>query len=129
LKQGRNSLPPKQYEAIMQVITRPWGQMHTRVDGPIDGPTVVFSNSLGTDYRLWDDVLPLLPAGIRILRYDKPGHGLSDMASDYSIDDLADDAAALIETYTSTPVLFIGLSVGGLIAQAVAARRPPPAAD
>ncbi|MGO4906743.1 3-oxoadipate enol-lactonase [Pseudorhodobacter sp. W20_MBD10_FR17] len=108
----------------MQVLTRPWGQMHTRIDGPKDAPTVVFSNSLGTDYRLWDDVLPLLPAGIRTLRYDKPGHGLSDMAGDYSIDDLADDAAALIQAHSNTPVLFIGLSVGGLIAQAVAARHP-----
>lgn len=108
----------------MQVLTRPWGQMHTRIDGASDAPTVVFSNSLGTDYRLWDDVLPLLPAGIRTLRYDKPGHGLSDMASGYSIDDLADDVAALIQTHTDTAVLFIGLSVGGLIGQALAARHP-----
>jgi 3-oxoadipate enol-lactonase len=98
--------------------------MHTRIDGPNDAPTVVFSNSLGTDYRLWDDVLPLLPAGIRTLRYDKPGHGLSDMASGYSIDDLADDVAALIAGHSEKPVLFIGLSVGGLIGQALAARHP-----
>lgn len=108
----------------MQVLSRPWGQMAVRCDGPADAPTVVFSNSLGTDYRLWDDVLPLLPAGIRTLRYDKPGHGLSDMASGYSIDDLADDAAALIQAHSNTPVLFIGLSVGGLIGQALAARHP-----
>jgi 3-oxoadipate enol-lactonase len=108
----------------MQVLTRPWGKMRLRSDGPTDGPTVVFSNSLGTDYRLWDDLLPLLPKGIRTLRYDKPGHGLSDMASGYSIDDLADDAAALIKDQTRGPVLFVGLSVGGLIAQALALRHP-----
>jgi 3-oxoadipate enol-lactonase len=98
--------------------------MHCRIDGPSDAPTVVFSNSLGTDYRLWDDVLPLLPKGIRTLRYDKPGHGLSDFSDGYSIDDLADDAAALITAHCQKPVLFVGLSVGGLIAQAVAARHP-----
>lgn len=108
----------------MQVITRPWGQMHCRSDGPANGPTVVFSNSLGTDFRLWDDILPLLPTGLRTLRYDKPGHGLSNMASGYSIDDLADDAAALITHHSRNPVLFIGLSVGGLIGQALAARHP-----
>ena len=35
--------------------------LHYRVDGPEDAPTVVFANSLGTDFRLWDDVLALLP--------------------------------------------------------------------
>lgn len=108
----------------MHVLSRPWGQMRVRADGPSDAPTVVFSNSLGTDYRLWDDVLPLLPAGIQTLRYDKPGHGLSDIATDYSIDDLADDVAALIQSHTAAPALFIGLSVGGLIGQALAARHP-----
>lgn len=108
----------------MHLLSRPWGQMRVRADGPAQAPTVVFSNSLGTDYRLWDDLLPLLPTGIRTLRYDKPGHGLSDMAADYSIDDLADDAAALIQDQATAPVLFIGLSVGGLIGQALAARHP-----
>lgn len=108
----------------MQVLNRPWGKMRLRADGPADAPTVVFANSLGTDYRLWDDLLPLLPTGIRTLRYDKPGHGLSDMASGYSIDDLADDAAALIKEHTTSPVLFVGLSVGGLIGQALVARHP-----
>ena len=39
---------------------------------------VVFANSLGTDLRLWDKVVPLLPASLRVIRYDKRGHGLSD---------------------------------------------------
>ena len=52
-------------------------RLHYRVDGPDDGPPVVFANSLGTDLRLWDKVLPLLPPGLRLVRYDKRGHGLS----------------------------------------------------
>ncbi|MEF9606062.1 3-oxoadipate enol-lactonase, partial [Paracoccus sp. PXZ] len=51
----------------MQVLMRPWGAMHYRIDGPEDGLPVVFANSLGTDLRLWDAVLPLLP-GIRAIR-------------------------------------------------------------
>ncbi len=43
----------------------------------LNGAPVVFANSLGTDFRLWDKVLPLLPPGLRIIRYDKRGHGLS----------------------------------------------------
>ena len=54
-------------------------QLHYRVDGPENGPPVVFANSLGTDLRLWDDLLPMLPAGLKIVRYDKRGHGLSSL--------------------------------------------------
>lgn len=107
----------------MQVLMRPWGAMHYRIDGPDDGPTVVFGNSLGTDLRLWDAVLPLLP-GIRAVRYDKRGHGLSDTGGAASIADLAEDAAALVEMVGGGPVVFVGLSIGGMIGQALADARP-----
>ncbi|MFT5001146.1 MAG: 3-oxoadipate enol-lactonase, partial [Paracoccaceae bacterium] len=51
--------------------------LHFSDEGPIDGKALVFANSLGTDFRLWDQVIPLLPEGVRIIRYDKRGHGLS----------------------------------------------------
>lgn len=105
----------------MQVLTRPWGAMHYQVQG--DGPAVVFANSLGTDLRLWDAVLPLLP-GIRAIRFDKRGHGLSDRGPQDGINGFADDAAALIEAVARGPVVFIGLSIGGMIGQALASRRP-----
>ena len=54
-------------------------QLHYRVDGPDNGPPIVFANSLGTDLRLWDDVLPMLPPDLKVIRYDKRGHGLSSM--------------------------------------------------
>jgi 3-oxoadipate enol-lactonase len=112
----------------MQVLTRPWGAMHYRCDGAAPdaatGPTLVFANSLGTDLRLWDAVMPLLPAGFRTIRYDKAGHGLSDDGGSGSIAALAEDVIALIEAEAQGPVIFIGLSVGGLIAQKVAELRP-----
>lgn len=107
----------------MQVLNRPWGAMHYRVDGPADAPAVVFANSLGTDLRLWDPLLAEMPE-IRAIRFDKRGHGLSDRSGDYRIADLADDAAALIEHLNPGPVIFVGLSIGGMIAQSLAARRP-----
>ena len=51
--------------------------LHVAENGPADGVALVFSNSLGTDFRIWDALLPHLPAGLRIIRYDKRGHGLS----------------------------------------------------
>lgn len=107
----------------MQVLNRPWGAMHYRVDGPADAPAVVFANSLGTDLRLWDALLAQMP-DIRAIRFDKRGHGLSDESPPYAIADLAQDAAALIEALDPGPVVFVGLSIGGMIAQALAASRP-----
>jgi 3-oxoadipate enol-lactonase len=108
----------------VQTLDRPFGALHVAIAGPEAGPAVIFADSLGTDLRLWDALLPLLPPGLRLLRFDKRGHGLSDAGAPFSIEDLADDAIALVEAAAKGPVVFVGLSVGGLIAQAVAARRP-----
>jgi hypothetical protein len=82
----------------MQVGTVNGLRVHYRVEGVADGAPVVFANSLGTDFRVWDRLLPLLPAGLRVLRYDMRGHGLSDAPEgDYFMGDLVADAAALME--------------------------------
>lgn len=109
----------------MQVLLRPFGALHVQCSGPAGAPAVVFANSLGTDLRLWDAVLPLLPAQFRYIRYDKRGHGLSDVDADScDIADHISDAIALIEGVAQGPALFVGLSIGGLIAQGAAAARP-----
>ncbi|WP_373945510.1 3-oxoadipate enol-lactonase [Paracoccus marcusii] len=108
----------------MQILSRPYGALHYRLDGPTGAPVVLMANSLGTDLRLWEAVLPLLPQGLRYLRYDKQGHGLSDLGAADRIADHAADAAALIEAVAPGPVVVLGLSIGGLIAQRLAADRP-----
>lgn len=98
--------------------------LHYRVDGPEDAPTVVFANSLGTDFRLWDDVLPLLPHGLRYVRYDKRGHGLSSCPQGpYSMGALVRDAERLLDHLNVRDCVFVGLSIGGLIAQGLAVKR------
>lgn len=99
--------------------------LHYRIDGDPDGPPVVFANSLGTDLRLWDPILPLLPAGLRIIRYDKRGHGLSACPeAPYSMRALVSDAGKLLDHLGVKDCLFVGLSIGGMIAQGLAATRP-----
>src|SRR3954463_6266394 len=71
-------------------------RMHYAESGDPAGLPLVFANSLGTDLRVGSSVLPLLPPGLRILRYDMRGHGLTDApADDYFMGDLVADAAAL----------------------------------
>lgn len=108
----------------MQALPRPFGPLHLRVDGPDQGAPILFLNSLGTDLRLWDAVLPFLPPGLRFIRYDKRGHGLSALGGGTALDDHADDAIAVLEHAARRPAVLVGLSIGGLIAQAVAAQRP-----
>lgn len=99
--------------------------LHYAETGPADGPALVFANSLGTDFRLWDDVLPLLPAGLRVIRYDKRGHGLSSCpAGEWGMADLVADAARLLDALRVRESVFVGLSIGGMIAQGLAAERP-----
>ena len=99
-------------------------RLHYRVDGPSDGPTVVFANSLGTDLRLWDPLLPHLPKGLRIIRYDKRGHGLSSCPpAPYSMGALIRDTERLLDLLEVRDCVFVGLSIGGMIAQGLAVKR------
>lgn len=88
-------------------------------------PALVFANSLGTDLRVWEPLLPYLPPLGRLLRHDQRGHGLSDCpAGPYAIGELADDLEALLDERGVEQAVLVGLSVGGMVAQALAARRP-----
>lgn len=86
---------------------------------------MVLINSLGTDFRIWDEVVARLAGEMPLLAYDKRGHGLSDIGGGVrSIDDHVDDLSALIDHFGFEKVVLCGLSVGGMIAQGFYARRP-----
>ncbi len=99
-------------------------QLHYRIDGDPDGAPLVFANSLGTDLRLWDPILPLLPKGLKIVRYDKRGHGLSSAPpAPYGMGALVRDAERLLDHLNLRDCTFVGLSIGGMIAQGLAVKR------
>ena len=100
--------------------------LHVQIDGATDpgAPTVVFANSLGTDLTLWDGVLPHLPDGLRIIRWDKRGHGQSDVPdAPYRMGALVSDAEAICDALEVRDCCFVGLSIGGMIAQGLAVKR------
>jgi 3-oxoadipate enol-lactonase len=108
----------------MQIVELGGIGVHFADEGPRDGAPVVFANSLGTDLRLWDALLPLLPAGLRLIRYDKRGHGLTDApAAPYAMGQLVSDAERLLDHLGVRDAVFVGLSIGGLIAQGLAVKR------
>ena len=106
-------------------VVRDEVKLHVVSDGPATGPAIVFANSLGTDLRLWDAIVPLLPAECRIIRYDMRGHGQSDVPdAPYTMGQLVSDAEAVCDTLNVRDALFVGLSVGGMVAQGLAVKRP-----
>ena len=96
---------------------------HCRYRPGKDGRAVVFANSLGTDLRIWDQVIEGLPPDVPVLTYDKSGHGLSETGA-LTIEDLASDLASLMDALGFRDAMICGVSVGGMIAQALAAARP-----
>lgn len=95
------------------------------LEGPADAPVIMFSTSLMCDHRMWEKQASALIPIYRVLRYDTRGHGGSESTSDeYSMDLLADDAASLLSALGIERVHFVGLSLGGFIAQALTLRHP-----
>ena len=96
-----------------------------RFDGPPGAPVVMLSNSLMSTHAMWQPQMTALTGRWRVLRYDTRGHGASEATpAPYSIESLADDAAALLDALKIPAVHFVGLSKGGMIGQQLAVRHP-----
>ncbi len=95
------------------------------ISAPDDKPTIVFSNSLATDFRIWRDCIVRLVGECSIVCYDKRGHGLSDVGTvPYKLDDHVNDLAGLMDHLGISNAVICGLSIGGLIAQGLLYMRP-----
>lgn len=96
-----------------------------QLEGPTGAPVVMMSNSLMSDYSMWDSTVPALLNRYQLLRYDTRGHGQTTVTpGPYSIAQLADDAAGLMDALGIGSAHIMGLSMGGMIAQQLGARFP-----
>jgi 3-oxoadipate enol-lactonase len=99
--------------------------IHTLDQGRRDGPPLVFINSLGTDFRIWNEVAEILAPDFRIVTYDKRGHGLSESGPDANdMADYARDLMGLLDGLGVGRATIVGLSIGGLIAQELYRHSP-----
>lgn len=95
------------------------------LEGPASAPVVTLSHSLATNLSMWDPQVPALAARYRVLRYDTRGHGGTDAPEGpYSLDQLAEDARALLLALGIPRTHFVGLSMGGFIGQILALKYP-----
>ena len=77
--------------------------------GPREDFAIVFLNSLGTDFRVWDKLLDVLGERFRTVRIDKRGHGLStNYKNDISIENLAKDVSVLLDNLNLKNICVVG---------------------
>lgn len=100
-------------------------RIHYDLIGPPAAEVVCLLHSLAADGGMWAEQVPaLLADGFRVLRIDMRGHGGSEaFPGPYAIPDLAADAVAVLDFLGIRSFHLIGLSIGGIIAEAVAIRH------
>ena len=100
-------------------------ELHHRLEGPEDAPVLVLSNSLGTDMRMWDELLPALACRFRVLRYDQRGHGRSPAPpGPYTVAELGRDVLDLLDRLGLERVSWCGVSLGGMTGAWLAIEAP-----
>lgn len=99
--------------------------LHAVVEGPEDAPVVLMLGSLGSTLEMWDPQAAALVGPYRVVRPDTRGHGRSPVPpGPYAIDDLVDDALALLDRLGVARAHVVGLSLGGMTAMRLAVRAP-----
>jgi 3-oxoadipate enol-lactonase len=97
--------------------------IHYTIDGA--GPWLVMSHSLACDSRMWDEQVAVLSGRFKVLRFDTRGHGQTDASQgEYTLDLLADDAAAVLAAAGVKQAHWIGISMGAMIGQTLALKQP-----
>jgi 3-oxoadipate enol-lactonase/4-carboxymuconolactone decarboxylase len=98
---------------------------HVALDGPPGAPAILLMHSLATSLHVWDAQAEALARGLRVVRFDLRGHGLTEPSTTpFTIEDLAADALAVLDACGITAAHVGGVSIGGMVAQAVAALAP-----
>ena len=99
--------------------------LHYRLDGPESAPVLVLGSSLGTSLQMWKPQVSQLSGVLRLLRYDRRGHGASRPQNGAAtIDDLGADLLSLLDELALEQVSFCGLSLGGVEGMWLAANAP-----
>lgn len=109
----------------MPMIDADGCQLNVQVDGPDDGPTLMLSNSLGTTLQMWEPQMPAFTKLFRVIRYDRRGHGKSDVPpGPYSMERFGRDVLAMLDGLKIDKTHWCGLSMGGMVGQWLGAHAP-----
>jgi 3-oxoadipate enol-lactonase/4-carboxymuconolactone decarboxylase len=98
--------------------------IHVQLSGPPGAPPLLLLHSLGTSLHVWDAQAEALSRSFRVIRPDLRGHGLTTVTHTASIARMAQDALAVLDALGVGQAHVAGLSIGGMIAQSLAAQAP-----
>ncbi|APX62233.1 MULTISPECIES: esterase EstB [Acinetobacter] len=149
----QSSLLPSPYTAFMHETKVDLGngiELHVEVGGQENHPTLLLIMGLGAQMLYWPDFFckSFIDQGFRVIRFDNRDIGLSskvhhkgprlntiklmsrfmlglgNQGAPYTLYDMADDVSLLIDKMELDEVYVLGASMGGMIAQILAARYP-----
>jgi pimeloyl-ACP methyl ester carboxylesterase len=98
--------------------------------GDPSNPAVLLIMGATCSMVYWDEEFcqQLADTGRYVIRYDNRDVGRSVVyepgSSNYTVIDMADDAAGLLDAYNIDQANIVGMSLGGMIAQVLAVRHP-----
>ena len=99
--------------------------LNVSVEGRDGGPTLMLSNSLGCTLQMWEPQMKALTQVFRVIRYDRRGHGKSQVPDGpYSMERFGKDVLAILDDLNIDKVHWCGLSMGGMVGQWLGANAP-----
>ena len=100
-------------------------RIHYEAFGRRDRPTVLMIQGLGADKHGWDMQRFALARSYRVIAFDNRGAGRSDKPfTPYSLDQMVDDAVAVLDDAGVESAHVVGASMGGAISQLLCVRHP-----
>jgi 3-oxoadipate enol-lactonase len=100
-------------------------RLNVAVDGSDDAPVLMLSNSLGCTLDMWEPQMAAFTKEFRVVRYDRRGHGKSDVPpGPYTMALFGSDALAILDALAVKRAHWCGLSMGGMVGQWLAANAP-----
>lgn len=88
------------------------------------GLPIILLHGFPHDSTMWDEQLAALSTSYRVIAPDLRGFGQSGFGQPFSIESLADDVHALLQSLGAVPCVLGGLSMGGYVALAFARKYP-----
>jgi len=99
--------------------------LNVSVEGRDGGPTLMLSNSLGSTMAMWEPQMKALTQIFRVIRYDRRGHGKSNVPpGPYSMERFGRDVLAILDDLNIAKTHWCGLSMGGMVGQWLGANAP-----
>lgn len=96
------------------------------IEGPANAPPLLLINSIGTTRNLWTRQLHAFSSAYRVIRYDARGHGRSSVSpGDYTLEQLAEDAIAVMDAAGVASAHICGISLGGITAMWLGVHASP----